>query len=480
MTKYQKDFLRAVCCFVLTGALMLFGSGVMFASADEPVTITMVEQDLVSTNPDDVAYMEAVNKLLLDSGVNAKIELVNLTQENYAEKLNLLIIGGNIPDIMWFRDDVDKKIAEQGLLVDLTEYVKNSEVFQKTMPPWNKRRLENYPYLLAIQPITPKIAAIRKDLVERLNLEIPVTVEDYYQVLKTIADADIDGKDMYGLTVTGNALRLDNIFNAAFDVPTTWIQDENGKYIYAKVSPNEKKKLAFYRKLHEENILDPEFITDNWQSMEDKFYAGKTGMIIGTSGIVIDMYGQRIKAKGIDTELIPLHPPKGENGGQGFEPVNINRESRGFGISALSKHPELAFKVLEVMATDQGQFLDRLGLEGREYNKGADGSIELTERGEIWYPRFFDIPSWKSPVQLRSEVSTRSLEIVNSYYIEDVYVDIPSELGPGWDAMNNLYKEYSYKIISGEYPLEKFEEFVEKWYQSGGEELTAYANKILQ
>lgn len=34
------------------------------------------------------------------------------------------------------------------------------------------------------------------------------------------------------------------------------------------------------------------------------------------------------------------------------------------------------------------------------------------------------------------------------------------------------YVEYASKIITGDWPIEKFDEFVEKWYSSGGQEVT--------
>ena len=45
-----------------------------------------------------------------------------------------------------------------------------------------------------------------------------------------------------------------------------------------------------------------------------------------------------------------------------------------------------------------------------------------------------------------------------------------------------LYVEYATKIITGEYGIDKFDEFVEKWYANGGEAVTEnarawYANK---
>ena len=40
-----------------------------------------------------------------------------------------------------------------------------------------------------------------------------------------------------------------------------------------------------------------------------------------------------------------------------------------------------------------------------------------------------------------------------------------------------LYVEYASKIITGEYPIEKFDEFVEKWKASGGEAVTKAARE---
>ena len=59
---------------------------------------------------------------------------------------------------------------------------------------------------------------------------------------------------------------------------------------------------------------------------------------------------------------------------------------------------------------------------------------------------------------------------------ESIYSDYP-DIGN-----RTLYVEYATKIITGEYSIDKFDEFVEKWYASGGEEVTKlarewYANK---
>ena len=56
---------------------------------------------------------------------------------------------------------------------------------------------------------------------------------------------------------------------------------------------------------------------------------------------------------------------------------------------------------------------------------------------------------------------------------------IPNSVYDGYpDIMNRtLYVEYASKIITGEYPIEKFDEFVEKWKASGGEAVTKAARE---
>jgi putative aldouronate transport system substrate-binding protein len=246
------------------------------------------------------------------------------------------------------------------------------------------------------------------------------------------------------------------------------------------VTHNEKEKLLFYRKLMEEHILDPNYGTTKWDTMEEKLYNGKVGMIIGSSGKVIDIYNRKLIDNEVNTELIALHPPKGKEGLAGFAPINVNGEERGFAISSTCENIDLAFTVLEFMASDKGQFLDRLGIEGREYNIDSNGKVICTNKANQWYARFFDVPSWESPIPLLSEIAKQSLQITESYYIEDNSFNIPKEYKSKWESMNKLYREYSYKIISGEYELNKFDEFVDKWYMMGGKEITELANKTIK
>ena len=77
------------------------------------------------------------------------------------------------------------------------------------------------------------------------------------------------------------------------------------------------------------------------------------------------------------------------------------------------------------------------------------------------------------------DLSIRNMPILETYGKEIAGDGLPSSVYDGYpDILNKtLYVEYASKIITGEYPIEKFDEFVERWYASGGEEVTQAARE---
>lgn len=453
----------------------------------EPVTLRLVMKDILPSEETWVRYFDQVEEGMAAQGMNVEIELVETPAGNYAEKLNLMLLGGDIPDLIYFQGG-DEQMANQGLLEDLTPYIDKSTYIKANLYQHNQERLANYPYLLWIKPVGSKVPVIRKDWFEQMEtgealLNNP-TIDQYYAFLKELRDQDFDGTGApkYGITVAGKLFEINQVFNQAFGLTSTWVQAENGDFVYGKVSPAEKEKLAFYAKLYEEGILDQEYLTKKWDTKEQAFYDKEVGVIIGTSGKVVDIYdGKMKKTNGAESELIVLPPATGA--GQGYMPVDTTKESRGLAISSISEHKDLAFAVLEYMASPEGQKLDRLGFEGEHYNV-VDGKIETTEKAQEWYALFWE----PQDLNLEQELATpllgapaiQSLEMANEYFTQDVNFKIPEEQAPNWDAMENLYKEYSADIITGKKSIDAFDDFVDEWYQSGGTAITEYANEVLK
>jgi putative aldouronate transport system substrate-binding protein len=300
---------------------------------------------------------------------------------------------------------------------------------------------------------------------------MPVTVDDYYELFTAVK---ANHPDAFVMTDTGNTARMDYTFNHAFGLTTTWVK-EGGSYVYNKVSQGSRDKLAFYQKLYAEGLLDAEYVTTKWDTMEDKLYTNKVALVYGTAGIVLDIYSNKLmENQGVGVVALP--PAKGV--GQGYS-VSSSKETRGWAISSVSENPDVVFQLLEFLATDEGQFMDRYGIEGTHYNKEG-GKVVFTDEKANWWPHFHEVMSWDAPTPLLGEAGLKGWEFIQDYSVGDPDFPIPEELSPTWDALENLYKEYSYKIISGEYGIDKFDEFTAEWYKLGGDKVTEYANEVLK
>lgn len=455
---------------------------------DGSTAIRIVMKDENPSNPASVAYFEALEKgLKNDENLNVKFELVEMPQGNYAEKLNLLLLSGDIPDIIYFQGG-DQQIADQDLLEDLTPHIEKSKYLKDSLEPWNEKRLENYPYLLWVKPLSQKTPVIRGDWFEKMKsskaLVADPTIDNYYNFFKELKTNPPGGagKPAYAFTAAGDLEELNAIFNMSFGITSSWL-NSGGQFEYYKVSNQEKEKLAFYQKLYKEGLLDPGYITKEWDTKEKAFYDGEAGVIVGTAGKVIDIYnGKMMQTNGENAGVKLLPPAKGE--GQGFGAADVTKEARGVAISSQSEKKELAFKILDYLASPKGQMIDRLGFEGEHYEV-TDGKIDLTNTYyEQWFARFWEPSEFKPEMPLKKpllgKTAEESLNMVNEFYKEDNLFILPEEYIANWDAMENLYKEYATDIITGKRPLEDFDVFVKEWNAAGGKEITEYANKQLK
>jgi len=459
------------------------------AAGGDPVTLKIVYKDEGTANPVSVKFFDELEKALLrDANLNVNFELVDVPQGGYAEALNMVLMSGAIPDLIYFQGGGDLQASQQGMLEDLTPYIEKSKHLKGIMNPHNEKRLANFPYLLWVKPLGGAAPSIRTDWFNQLEtskalMENP-TIENYRAFFQELVAKKPGGdKPAYAITTGGNITELDAIFKMAFGLNQTWLKKEDGTYEYALVSQKEKAKLEFYSQLYKDGLLDPQYVTKQWDTKEDAFYKGEVGVVAGTVGKVIDIYnGKMVQVNGEAAALTVLPAAKGEF--QGFGPVDVTKESRGIAISAQSAHKDVAFQVLDYLASPQGLELDSLGFEGEHYER-ADGKIALNDKyyGE-WYARFWEPtdPQFATPVEtpLLGEAAQQSLKLANDYYAEDNNFLIPEQFVANWDAMNNLYKEFSTDVITGKRPISDFDAFVADWYAAGGEELTKYANETIK
>ena len=468
--------------------LLLASTALAFAFATVPAmaqtTLRLVSKDLLTTNPDDVKEIEAIEAALKAQGTDVDIQIIDLPGASYADALGVMLLSGDIPDIMYFQGG-DQKMAEQGILEDLNPWIEKSAHIKDALWPHNVERLANYPYLLYVYPPRAPQPVIRQDWLDQLGIEPPDTVEEYEAMFQAIHDGDLDGDgtpgNTLGLTGYGNTNELDSIFNQAFGVTGTWMKDANGAWVNSRITDAEKAKLEFYARLASKDLFDKEYVTNTFDVKEDKFYTGKAGVIFGSSPEVIDIYGGKMNqahpGETITLALLPL--PKGP-GGQGLAAVDVSKESRGFAVSSVSEHKEEAVKVLDFMASKAGQDIDRMGFEGEQYTKDASGAVTFTDKISTWYARFFNAANWTAPTQQLSPTAQAALDTIKAGFVADNAFVWPSDYAADVDATEQVYRSWVAKFISGEATIDQWDQFVSEYNSAGGTKLAEYARTVLK
>jgi putative aldouronate transport system substrate-binding protein len=465
-----------------TTAFALFGA--LAAPAMAQTTLRLVSKDLLTTNPDDVKEIEAIEAALKAQGTDVDIQIMDLPGASYADALGVMLLSGDIPDIMYFQGG-DQKMAEQGILEDLNPLIEGSAHIKDALWPHNIDRLANYPYLLYVYPPRAPQPVIRQDWLDQLGIEPPETVEEYEAMFQAIHDGDLDGDgtpgNTLGLTGYGNTAELDSIFNQAFGVTGTWMKDASGAWVNSRVTDAEKAKLEFYAGLASKGLFDKEYVTNTFDVKEDKFYTGKAGVIFGSSPEVIDIYSGKMRQAhpGEEITLALLPVPSGP-GGQGLAAVDVSKESRGWAISAVSENKETAFKVLDFMASKEGQDIDRMGFEGTQYTKDASGAVTFTDQISTWYARFFNASNWTPPTPLLSPTAQAALDTIKADFTPDNSFVWPADYAADVDAAEQVYRSWVARFITGEASIDQWDQFVSEYNAAGGARMAEYAATVLQ
>lgn len=443
-------------------------------SPDAPVDVKVIVKDVFPDEEDVQLLVQAINEKMAANGQYVNVTFEEPPASEYATALPLAVMNGEIDaDLIYFQGG-DQAVASQGLLEDLTPYIENSTYVKDLMDETNVAKLESYPYLLWLSPPRTSTPVMRSDWTEQLDtyddLIADPTPDNYYNFFKEMKDK---GLVKYAITATGDTTRIDSIFNHAFGITGTCVE-ENGQWIFSKASQAEKNKLEFYAKLYADGLLDPNFLTNTWDVMEQEFYDGDVGIIAGNAGATVQIYDNKMTSLyGDEASLTVLPPAKGES--QSYTSVDVTKESRGFAINADSENKDAAFAVLEFMASPEGRILDKVGIEDVHYTV-ENNQIVFTDKFSSWWARFWDTtrnfdpqdPSLAEPVL--TTAAQESLNMVDEYMVMDHSILIPDEMTPQWDAMANLYNEYAADIIRGVRPISDFDTFVEEWNAAGGDD----------
>lgn len=437
--------------------------------------------------------------LAFEEKMGVDLDITLIQHDGFTEKLGMMLAQGDFPDVISGDMPYTSVMAgaiENGLFLpldDLLEEYAPNLMAQVPENVWDELRgPDGHIYAIGdfMTNTARRCTVIRKDLLEKLNLEVPVTLDDYYNVLVAFKNAGVKypfiGREKFKYSET---------FFAAYGVvPTTWQQNENGEVVPAYILPEMKEALAFYKKLYDEGLIDAESLTNNGTVRDQKAAAGDVGMMVVNISAAPG-YNIALKENVPDAEWICVASPENPNGGShgyaAFTPTaNVHY------INAKCENPEEIVKFFDKLLDpdpDLQRFLT-YGVEGEFYTLNADGTVNL-QLPEVSPNPFDVIPQFLRRVKdagIDRATITGMLggpEAIEYYdtkakddiltYIQPInlqsIVEHP-ELSVEEDKQE-LFINYASKVMIGTESLDNFDKFVEEWMERGGSDVIKEATE---
>lgn len=430
--------------------------------------------------------------------------------QTYTEQLNLRIVAGEMPDIIQLWNGIETGLSKEGALLDLTDLLpKYAPHLWESVPEetWNvirsydpngERRIYMTPMMV---DYTRHSAMIRQDWLDNLGLSMPTTQEEFVDVLRAFKMQDPNGNGTADEIPTGGraeARWMDYLFAmygiAMWEGYPQWDIYE-GELTYAAVTQNMRDSLEFISSIYQEGLLDVESLMNDKASWDGKVNSDRVGVFFQWAEQSY-LYANNIyNATGVkaDWSIMPTISAEGYEGfytkkptvGPQFAVKNMDDQTR----------IEACMKVLDATGNQEMWDALNMGPEGMTSIKDENGNLKrlpedkATQENYVIRPSDF-MANEDSVVHLLELTGTEKDKWAIDKAIENTKEvqqygkliagdGIPNSIYDGFDDIENrtLYVEYASKIIAGEWPIEKFDEFVEKWYATGGNEVTKAARE---
>ena len=264
---------------------------------DPPITITYARN--ANINPKfapDQDYEHNIWMTEYDEVLGINVDTIWTAEgvEAYDMQLNLRIANGDIPDMFVCNAAQFQLLVEADMLEDLTDVF---EAYQSDLVRDNFTADEGKG--LGMATVGGKLYGIpdsavtagkfhfvflREDWRLALGLPVPETLSDLVAIADAFTNQDPDGngvKDTYGFAISNEPFEtyfsVPGWFNSFGAFPEQWIM-KDGEVVHGSIQPEMKTALAALRDWVEQGLIDPEFkVKGSWPVSEDAV-AGKSGI----------------------------------------------------------------------------------------------------------------------------------------------------------------------------------------------------------
>lgn len=438
-------------------------------------------------------------ELAVEELTGKKIQMNWVPNVNYEDRMNVTLVSDDIPEVMVIQGKTPGFLnsAESGAFWELSDYLDDYEYLSQ----YDEDVLRNSSVngriygLYRSRDVMRSTAMLRKDWLDNLGLDVPETVDEFIDVLYAFTNDDPDGNgvdDTVGLIVPTYYGSLDTL-SIWMGAPNVW-GVENGEITPNFITDEYIESLELVKQLVEDGVINEDFTTlspDDWDST----------MFNGQGGAIIDVYSRAMAINNLfaeeagsddpDEYFVEItgtllssdgeeygHPTDGYSGFLAISKSSVQTEEE--------LHEILSF--LDILCSPEGMNLLNHGIEGVSYEVDEEGYLVPLETEEAEALKPFEMGQIsmygdgmltmkqegqfpQKRYRLMEENEEKAVFNEAAPLVSEVYTTRGTQL-------DEIIEDARIQYLAGQIDRDGWDEAVELWYSSGGQELIDELNEL--
>ena len=402
--------LKRTMCLLLAGVL-LSGCAQSTGSKSKDLEKGQVAAESSGDNESKISDKEiTVSFLLMDSPTqplknfapaqqeifkrtNIKMDYQIVPSSSYKDKKSILLGTNNFPDIAYLQNMEDVvTYGSTGILEPLTQYINEETMpnfykFWQEYPEMKKFLLDGelyvFPVIARDESANGFGPVIRKDLLEKHNIESPKTFDELLDVLVQLKEIYPDSIPWTGRNGTNQLLKTTAYMLGSGYGNSGMYYDydvNGGSYVFGPASSNFKEVLSYLNKAFTLGVLDPEFATTTAEQFESKLSSGRSFFYLDNSGFGQNYTQSLRKLDGLQDATMQVLPILENAFGQN-RAVSYAKDIAGrfYAVNASAKNKEEIIQLIDWLYSKEGSDISNYGVEGESFEYNEAGEPEFKQ-----------------------------------------------------------------------------------------------------
>ena len=474
---------------VISSEVKLAADGVYPMECEDELTIWCELTSSLSTRVSDFGEIPLADELEARTGV--KVSYVHPAQGQQTEQFNLMLASNELPDIIsygWPAYGAQAAI-DNNYILDITEMVDkwapNYKKYLTEIPESDRMSKTDSGAYYAFNFFRDNVGdciysgpIVRADLLEKVNLEVPQTIDEWEMVLRAF-------KNELNMSIPFSAAigNLHWTFTGAFGI----LQDifvKDGKVVYGPATEEWRAYLTKMNKWYKEGLIDNNIASFDKTAHNTNVLNNRVGATFGAASGGLGKWNNGANTKGF--RMVGAPYPVME---KGAVPKFANQEmilgGDSYAITTQCKNPELAVRFLDYGYGEEGRLLYNFGIEGKSFEFDENGEPKIIEvideddKLDAGDMLLYAMGSYSGPFVQMTQVPAQlqaslpevspALELwknnefeQNRYPAVTYTIDEQTEMSNIRSEIKTYTNEMTMKFITGVESLDKFDAYIKQ------------------